>query len=159
MQISIHSWVFWFFERLHVARDRQLTISLRPESPLLEFGLEDWNQALNNTFWFLAAGIAIAIVLSLRQASGGDFGQTVIHIGVSLLVAAPLVLTILGRQRRLPAIWERIRSGELSGLDVKLFHDQRLWPLDRNWVSKSGIILTMFLLAYFLGIGLPALIP
>jgi hypothetical protein len=61
-----------------------------------------------------------------------------------------MVATIIGRQQRLPDIWQRVREEKDPDL-VALFHKQLLWPFDRNWASKLGIVVSFLLLSYLLG--------
>lgn len=153
-QVLFHCFIFWFLEKLKCVNLDNFEIIMDPKSPLHEFGLERWNYALNNIYWVFSLGMFIPIISRASQHSGKislDVGQIILQVCVPLLIALPMILTILGRQQRLLKLWELLRTDkELA----TMYHNQRLWPLDKNWVSKFGIILTFFLLSYFLGVNL-----
>ena len=113
-----------------------------------EFGLEYWNQALNNLYWVLTIAIGIPLVSAANQSSD-DVGQLMLRLLVPLLFLVPLILTIIVRQQYLPGAWRQVRSGNQDDL----YQKQLLWPLDRNWASKLGIILAFVLLSYLVGVS------
>ncbi len=155
-QVSIHSIAFWFFDRLPGQSKHGFQISLKSDSPFHEFGLEHWNHALNNTYWLLSFAMIVPVLSRINQIHvKADYGQTSLMLWISILVAAPMVLTIIGRQRHLSKVWDKVSQQIRLDRDLReLFHEQRLWPLDKNWVSKSGILISFFLLSYFFGVSL-----
>ncbi|MEO1191704.1 MAG: hypothetical protein AAFY02_08115 [Pseudomonadota bacterium] len=149
-QILLHTLLFGLFERLAVARRWSLHLLLNCRSPLNEFGLERWNFALNNFYW-ASSPIMLAVFLS-RAATPPELhlpGQALLAFAVPAALMAPMVATILVRQARLPAAW---RSLEPKGpVPAEDYRRQQLWPLDRNWSSKLGIVLAFALAALSIG--------
>jgi hypothetical protein len=156
LHVSLHTVAFCFLEHLAVAKRPGMSITLDAQSPIHEFGLEHWNHVLNNVFWLLAAAMIVPIVSKASQLGAkADLGQTMLQFGILILVASPMILTIVSRQQRLPKVWATLTDGgKPAKQSIDLYHAQRLWPLDKNWVSKSGILLAFFLLSYFLGVSL-----
>lgn len=143
----IHLYYFWRLPKLHfpgITYDIHLDI----HSGVGEFGLEYWNQALNNLYWVLTIAIGIPLVSAANQSSD-DVGQLMLRLLVPLLFLVPLILTIIVRQQYLPGAWRQVRSGNQDDL----YQKQLLWPLDRNWASKLGIILAFVLLSYLVGVS------
>ena len=64
-----------------------------------------------------------------------------------------MVVTILARQARLPDVWATLKPEQSDA-----YARQQLWPLDRNWSSKLGIILAFTLAALSLGYEISALL-
>ena len=140
-----------------MARAEGLCLRLNCQSPLNEFGLEHWNHALNNFYW-AASPVMLAVFLSRASAPPEDYlpGQNLLGIAVPACLIAPMIATIIARQARLPAAWTTIEpAGPVAAED---YRRQLLWPLDRNWSSKLGIVLAFALAALFLGVELTQLI-
>ena len=116
-----------------------------------EFGLEYWNHALNNLYWYFSAALIIPILSRISQQNLDDLdsSQLVLQYAIPILVATPMISTILARQSRLPACWE-----DLTPDDTKSYLSQRLWPLDKNWSSKLGVMLAFVILGVSFGINL-----
>lgn len=148
-QLLLHACVFALFERLlPEAAAHGLRLRLNAASPVGEFGLEHWNYALNNFYW--AACPALLGVFLSRAANDPeayDPGQRMFGWIVPALLLAPAVLTIISRQSRLPEVWPEL-TDEASREN---YQRQQLWPLERNWSSKLGIILAFVLAALALG--------
>lgn len=156
-QIVLHTLMFGLFERLAVARDRRLHIQLNCASPLNEFGLEHWNYALNNFYW-AACPALIGVFFSRASTPAEEYlpGQVMLGFLVPTVLLAPMVLTIIVRQSRLPHTWSTIQpKGPVPPED---YRRQQLWPLDRNWTSKLGIVLAFGLAALVLGVEMSKLI-
>ena len=154
-QLLLHTLLFALFERLAVARERGLDIGLNAKSPLNEFGLEYWNHALNNFYW--AVSPAFIPAFFSRAASDSEHylpGQVLLAIAVPAALIAPMVATIIVRQLRLPMLWDALARGDL---DSASYHRQALWPLDRNWASKLGILLSFVLAGLALGVNVARL--
>ncbi len=149
-QILLHTALFALFERLQVARREGLFLQLNARSPLNEFGLEHWNFALNNFYWS-SCPIMLAVFLSRAATPPEDYlpGQVLLGFAVPGALIAPMVATILARQARLPACWRALtEAGPEAAED---YRRQQLWPLDRNWSSKLGIVLAFALAALSIG--------
>ncbi len=150
MQLLLHTWLFTRFERLQVAKDEGLSLRLNARSPLNEFGLEHWNFALNNFYWS-ASPAMLAVFLSRAATNPEDYlpGQALLAFAVPACLIGPMVATILARQARLPDCWRELASeGPEAAED---YRRQQLWPLDRNWSSKLGIVLAFALAALSIG--------
>ncbi|GAB5468967.1 MAG: hypothetical protein Kilf2KO_19970 [Rhodospirillales bacterium] len=150
VQILLHTLLFALFERLAVARSRSLSLQLNCRSPLNEFGLEHWNYALNNFYWAVSPAL-LAVFLS-RAATPPELylpGQALLAIAVPASLMAPMIATVVVRQVRLPAAWRTLEpEGPVPPED---YRRQQLWPLDRNWSSKLGIVLAFALAALSIG--------
>jgi hypothetical protein len=73
-------------------------------------------------------------------------------IAVPACLIIPMVATIIARQARLPAAWTTVQlDGPVTPED---YRRQQLWPLDRNWSSKLGILLAFALAALSVGFEL-----
>lgn len=152
-QLLLHTVLFAIFERLAVARDHGLRLMLNCRSPLNEFGLEHWNHALNNFYWAVSPAL-LGVFLSRSSTPAADYlpGQTLLGIAVPACLIAPMVATILVRQARLPVAWTTVgHDGPVAPED---YRRQQLWPLDRNWSSKLGIVLAFALAALSIGFEL-----
>ncbi len=151
-QLLFHTLFFGALEWL--LPDNKLHIRLNPNSTVFEFGLERWNFALNNFYWF-SCPIMLLVFLSRTATNESDFapGQQLLSLLVPAVLLAPMIITILVRQLRLPKVW-----GEIANEPGNLYSKQQLWPLDRNWSSKLGIILAFTLAAFSLGYEVQALV-
>lgn len=150
-QLALVCNLFWRLERAAWLNKDGLQLSLDPFSKLHEFGLESWNYAWNNVYWVFSLVLLVPIASKQAQTAGTtDLGQLVLQYGVPILIAAPMVATIIARQQRLPNLWPRIRAEKDPDL-VARYHKQLLWPFDRNWASKLGIVVSFVLLTYLLG--------
>ena len=153
MQLLLHTLLFAIFERLTVARAHGLYLMLNCRSPLNEFGLEHWNYALNNFYW-AASPAMLAVFLSRASTAPENYlpGQVLLGIAVPACLITPMVATIIARQARLPAAWRTVQpDGPVAPED---YRRQQLWPLDRNWSSKLGILLAFALAAMSIGFEL-----
>jgi len=156
-QCIAHSVFFWYFERLNVAKNdgKPLCIKLNSQSAFGEFGLQHWNHALNNLYWYFALGLIIPIMSRLSQPDLKDLdtSQVILQFAIPILVAVPMVTTILSRQNRLPSCWK-----SLNEADIPDYKKQRLWPLDENWSSKLGVVLAFVILSLSFGFNLVTLV-
>jgi hypothetical protein len=156
LQCVAHALFFWNFERLSVAKlkGNELCLKLNSKSHLGEFGLEYWNHALNNLYWYFSAALIIPILSRISQPNLDDLdsSQLVLQYAIPILVATPMISTILARQTRLPVCWEDLSP--LTPDDTKSYLSQRLWPLDKNWSSKLGVVLAFVILSVSFGINL-----
>lgn len=154
-QLLLHTLLFGLFERLSVAHERGLNIALNAKSPLNEFGLEYWNHALNNFYW-AASPAFIPVFFSRTETDAEHYlpGQELLGIAVPAALIAPMVATIIVRQLRLPVLWEALERGNV---DAESYRRQALWPLDRNWASKLGIVLSFVLAGLALGMNMARL--
>lgn len=151
LQLALVCNLFWRLERAAWLNKDGLQMSLDPFSKLHEFGLESWNHAWNNVYWVFSLVLLVPIASKQAQTvETPDLAQIVLQYGVPALIAAPMVATIIARQQRLPDLWLRIREEKDPDL-VALYHRQLLWPFDRNWASKLGIVVSFILLGYLLG--------
>ncbi len=153
MQLLLHTFLFAIFERLAVARAHGLHLMLNCKSPLNEFGLEHWNYALNNFYW-AASPAMLGVFLSRASTPPEEYlpGQVMLGIAVPVCLITPMLATIIARQTRLPVAWTMVQlDGPIAPDD---YRRQQLWPLDRNWSSKLGILLAFGLAALSIGFEL-----
>lgn len=158
LHILLHTALFALFERLGVARAQGLRLMLNARSPLNEFGLEHWNHALNNFYW-AASPALLGVFVSRMSSPPAEYlpGQVMLGFAVPTCLLAPMIATIIVRQARLPAAWATLEpAGPVPAED---YHRQQLWPFDRNWTSKLGIVLAFALAALSIGFEIDRLIP
>lgn len=150
--IWAHLALFVWFDSMSFARRHGVVLRLDPYSSIREFGLERWNQALNMIYWALSPALVIPIVSKASQSATGasDMGQKMIQWLVPLLFLSPMLFTIIARQKKVMALWSVIRQEEDRD-KIEAYHKQLLWPLDRNWASKLGIIIAFSLLVFLVG--------
>jgi hypothetical protein len=148
LQIWYHVWLFHKPELAGSGID----IRLDPFSKLHEFGLEGWNQAINSIYWWLALALMVPIASRMSQPAGAelDIGQAMLNWLVPLLFLSPMLFTVATRQKKMGGVWARVRDEEEPSR-IDLYHRQLLWPLDRNWASKLGIVLAFVMLSYLVG--------
>lgn len=156
-QLLLHSALFALFERLPAARRHGLRLVLNCRSPVNEFGLERWNHALNNFYWAVAPAL-LGVFLSRAATPEAEYlpGQAMLGVAVPLCLLAPMAATILVRQLRLPEAWSALEPD--GAVPAEDYRRQQLWPLDRNWSSKLGIVLAFALAALSIGFELNELI-
>ncbi len=130
------------------------SIHLDPLRPSNDFGLGDWNKALDVMYWSIAPGLGIANISMLSQPSDiKDIGQLMGMWTLGLLLAAPFLITVLGRRGW---VYECQRRLEEDGNDKRVwerFHQQRLWPMEARRMEKVGILLCMILFLTYAGLG------
>ncbi len=149
-QVLLHTLIFSCFDRLKLTRDNRVRLNLICSSPLNEFGLEHWNYALNNLYWALSPPMLI-VFLSRAATDPENYaaGQRILGIAVPLVLMLPIIVTIIVRQVRLPQVWSTLEpKGPVNRED---YLRQQLWPLDRNWSAKLGLVLAFALAAIALG--------
>ena len=153
IQVLLHTLVFAVFDRLEIARIRSLRLDLNGSSPLNEFGLEHWNYTLNNFYWAVCPAL-LGVFLSRAATPPADYapGQQMLGIAVPAILILPMIATVIVRQARLPRAWSLLKPE--GQVDPEDFRRQQLWPLDRNWSSKLGILLAFALAALSLGMEL-----
>ena len=149
-QVLLHTLIFGVFERLAFARDSGARLALNCGSPVNEFGLEHWNHALNNFYWAVCPAV-LGVFLSRAATPPEDYapGQQMLGIAVPAILLIPMIATVLVRQARLPQAWSTLQPN--GSVDRDDFRRQQLWPLDRNWAAKLGIVLAFALTALALG--------
>lgn len=104
---------------------------------------------------FFSAALLIPFMSRMSQPNIEylDSSQLVLQLAIPTMAAIPMILTILSRQRRLQECWNYD-----SDKDVESYLKQRLWPLDKNWSSKIGILLAFTLISIVFGINLKDLL-
>lgn len=151
LQIWFHLYYFARFNNLPISKQLDMKLELDYKSNLHEFGLERWNHALNTIYWVIALSLIVPIISKNSQTKNNvdDIGQMLIRWIVPLLFLSPMIFTIIARQKKVVDIWEKLRSETEENVDK--FHKQILWPLDKNWASKLGIVASFVLLSYLIG--------
>ena len=157
IQLLLHTLIFAGFERLRIAGRLGLRLELNCTSPLNEFGLEHWNYELNNFYWAVCPAL-LGVFLSRASVPMEDYlpGQVILGIAVPTVLLLPMIFTIIVRQARLPQAWSTLQPR--GSVDAEDYLRQQLWPFDRNWTTKLGIILAFSLSAFALGVELSKLI-
>lgn len=156
-QLMLLCFLFWRLEKSAWLNPEGLKLVLDPFSKLYEYGLESWNHALNNVYWVFSLALLVPLASRYSQSSEAlDFGQMFLQLVIPGIIAMPMLATIIARQQRQRDLWPKILAEEDPDR-VALYHRQLLWPLDRNWASKLGIIISFVLLSYLLGRNLLSL--
>ena len=153
-QLLLHTLLFGWFDRFLPAPAGEMNLRLSVTSPVNEFGLERWNYVLNNFYW-MSCPVLLMVFLSRNATESNLYqpGQHMLGIVVPAVLLLPMVITILARQARLPDVWATLTPDQSDA-----YSRQQLWPLDRNWSSKLGIILAFTLAALSLGYEISALL-
>jgi hypothetical protein len=100
----------------------------------------------------MVPALIVPMISKGSQPTGDeDAGQFIIKVAVPLLLILPMFLTIIFRQVRVMSLWPSIYENEVKAI---AYNKQSLWPFDRNWASKIGIILAFLMLSYLLGISM-----
>jgi hypothetical protein len=147
LQLLLHTWSFLRFERLAIPRQRDLLLRLNPVDPLREFGLSRLNRAINLTYIFIAAAMAIP-VLSVANKPAADIGSLMMALLLPLVLATPAIIPIADRILRRSEVEDWV----LDRKDPKIneaYEKQRLWPFEDTglaWVGKIciGVALAEF---------------
>ncbi len=150
LQITFHSVAFGCFRYFRTAKQHGLEIVMNYRSKMNEFGLEHWNYALNNLYWIFSICLLIPLLSKSAQPAGSlDAGQLMLRLLVPLLIGMPMVVTVVVRQLHLRRVWLDLEGAPEE--DFHSYHNQKIWPLDRNWSSKLGLVTAFVLLSYLIG--------
>ena len=129
------------------------SIQLDPEHPANDFGLKNWNKALEIASWAIAPGLCIAIVSMLSQPAGSnDMGQRAGVWALGLLFLSLLLPTIAGRRRWVYQCQCRLAGKGISKETWKQFHEQKPWPMNMRRMENIGLIVSIYLFTIYAGI-------
>ncbi len=148
-QIVMQILFFWAFEHLKSSREKKLQIQFDYWDPLGEFGLNEWNLAMDRMYWGLALGLFIPLISALNQPSMElDVGQVMADFLLTILIVSPFLFTIYVRGPRrtaakLAAIEESRQAGNEDAIDS--FKRQTVWPFQRI-KDKYGLMFCGFIL-------------
>jgi|ERR1700730_7771676 len=143
-QILFHGILFTFFETTSFARKNGISITLRADDPAKEYGLGQWNYAINRGYIFVAVGMAIPLVSHWSQIGGPCPKSTGQRLFASFLWA------ILGAPTLLPLLARFSRKREVTGMVIKAddkdfskdVEEQRLWPFDKDNIGKISLAIS-----------------
>lgn len=137
-QILVHLYVFSFlalFPFRHVDA-RGIRLNFRDE--MGEFGLADWNNAMNYTNVIIAIGMLIPIISVISKPEALDDGrQLLFTVLLPLLIFVPLLWSFFTRvalQLRFKRNFQRLSASEKDS-----YKDQVLWPF-----NKIAILILIF---------------
>lgn len=157
-QIFLQALCFAVLDRFSV-NGVAYSIHLDPERPSNDFGLGDWNKALDISSWALAPGLCIAVVSMLSQPGDTkDIGQVMGLWALGLLFAALLLPTIGGRCRWMNECRRRLEEGDNNEQAWKRFHQQNPWPMDPRRMQNLGFPVSISLFAIFAGVSVEPII-
>ena len=129
------------------------SIQLDPKRPANDFGLENWNKALDIASWAIAPGLCITIISMLSQPAGSkDIGQNMGIISLGLLFASLLLPTIAGRRRWVYECQSRLAGKDISKRTWERFHEQKPWPMNFRRMENIGLIVSIYLFTVYAGI-------
>lgn len=130
----------------------KIRFHINPASKSKDFGLSDWNTALDKTYWMISLGICIAIISAFSQPEGEkDMGQLMGIYAMGIVIFFPFLITVFGRTRWVDECRERVMAEDDPVL-WESFHEQSLWPMDPKKLEKIGVLLCFVLYAIFSGI-------
>jgi hypothetical protein len=144
LQILFHGLLFTFFESTSFARKNGLSISLRADDPAKEFGLGQWNYAINRGYIFVAAGMAIPLVSHWSQIGGPcpkSTGQRLFTFFLWAILAAPTLLPLLARFSRKREVAAMVIKADDKDFS-KDVEEQRLWPFDKDNIGKISLAIS-----------------
>lgn len=129
-QILVHLYAFSFlalFPFRHVEA-RGIRLNFRDE--MGEFGLADWNNAMNYTYVIIAVGMLIPIISVINQPEAHDDGrQLLFTVLLPLLLFVPILWSFFTRvalQLRFKRNFQRLSASEKDD-----YKDQVLWPFNK----------------------------
>ena len=123
-----------------------------------EFGLSEWNEAIDSMYWGLALVLIIPLISAYNQPDKNlDIGQFMADILLTILVISPFLFSIYVRGLRVPtarlsALEESKKTGNDAAIDD--FSKQTIWPLQRAR-NKYGMLLCGGMLAANLSVPSP----
>jgi len=150
-QVLIHTFWFGFLERTRLGKEQNIVVDLMVDDPLHQFGLSEWNRAINLGYVFAAVAMVVPTLSHFSQLPDCklDVGQHLLGLTGTLLIA-PAVLPTLARFwriRRAEALVQSIGGEELSGL----YHQQKIWPFDPYHIGK--IMLALAVIQFLIVVG------
>jgi hypothetical protein len=150
-QVLIHTFWFGFIERKRLGKEEKIMVDLRVDDPLYEFGMSEWNRAINIGYVFAAIAMVVPTLSHFSQlpACRLDLGQRLLGLTGTLLIA-PAVLPTLARFwriRQADALVQNIGTKDLADL----YDKQRIWPFDRFHIGK--IMLAVAFIQYLIVMG------
>lgn len=113
-QVCLHTVSFIRFEKFPEVRKNELEITLNFRDLIYQFGLSEWNRAINYSYWAIAVGLLIPIISHASQEQGKppDTGQILLQFLLPLLLLAPAALPVAGRFLRLRKVDDMIKTPE-----------------------------------------------
>jgi hypothetical protein len=150
-QVLIHTFWFGFIERTKLGKEQKVMVDLMVDDPLYEFGMTEWNHAINIGYVFVAVAMAVPTLSHFSQLAACklDLGQHLLGLTGTLLIA-PAVLPTLARFwriRQANALVQSIGTEELRNL----YDKQKIWPFDRFHIGK--IMLAVAFMQYLIVTG------
>lgn len=137
-QMTLHATFFLKFENIKEAQDRSLILRLNIKDPLHEYGITEFNRALNVTYIFIALAMVIPIISAASQQSTTfDFGQWLLRVLLPLLLLLPLIISYLDRVLRSQEATDRVISSS-NKEDEDSLAKQKLWPFEGSRIGYLG---------------------
>ncbi len=157
MQVLLQVSVFTFLEHPRIFAGRFRVVLLH-KAPSKDFGLGDWNRALDVFYWLMSLGLMIAVISKFSQPVGNpDVGQIMGQWLLGFMLAAPFLITVAGRVNKV-RILDQWLDEHGSEADWQARHDQNGWPMDPKRMQKVGFAICMVLYAVYAGKDSAALV-
>ncbi len=166
-QLAIQGFYFMRFEhRSFASRKRpktRLSLRLRYDDPLKEFGLSVLNRAINMTYVFMALGMVLPVLSAASQPSDApfDFGQWMLRLFLPLILLVPFVIPVADRISRVKEVEKRVQeSGDPKAEEA--LDKQRLWPFEATriaYVGKMAAAVVVLEYGYLIKRNLADLLP
>ena len=137
-QILVHLYVFSFLALFPFRHVDAHGIRLNFRDEMGEFGLADWNNAMNYTNLIIAIGMLIPVISAMNQPEArDDVGQILFMLFLPILLFVPILWSFITRavlQLRFKRNFQRLSVSEKDSSK-----EQVLWPFDRDMISKVAI--------------------
>lgn len=138
-QIFVHLYWFSFLALFPFRHADARGIQLNFRDEMGEFGLADWNNAMNYTNVIIAIGMLIPFISAMSQPeTRDDTGQILFIWLLPLLLIVPILWSFITRvvlQLRFKRNFQRLSANEKDS-----YKAQVLWPFDRDMISKVAIV-------------------
>ena len=134
--VNLHAFSFLALFPFRHVDARGIRLNFRDE--MGEFGLADWNNAMNYTNLIIAVGMLIPVISATSQPEArDDVGQILFMLFLPILLFVPILWSFITRavlQLRFKRNFQRLSASEKDS-----YKAQVLWPFDRDMISKVAI--------------------
>jgi hypothetical protein len=147
---------FRFLDRLPGAQRSGITLWLKHDDTFREFGLHVFTRALGSLYSAIAICLLIPVIFRAEQGAQSSL-ELVGKLLLACIPLAPLILTLVARRPWTSQCRERASRDQPDGpLRVE---QQRLWPISLRKPRLAGVIMTIALTGYLVGLELVDYLP
>ncbi|NLS12151.1 hypothetical protein HGP28_04485 [Vibrio sp. SM6] len=149
-QVLLQIFVFSFLDKLKIFSDT-FSIELRYNSGARDFGLGEWNRAIDLFYWIISLGLIITLFVKYSQPpEAADVGIEMGKWALAALILLPFLATIAGRSRFVHQLDKMLEVKDCHEA-WELRHNQSPWPLEPQRMQKVGFLLALALYSLFAG--------